>query len=445
MAPMSAHLLQELRAGNLTGTARLDLSAGLTEIPPEVLGLADSLEVLNLSGNALTDLPDWLPQLRKLRILFCSHNPFRHVPEILGQCPALDMIGFKSCQIETVSGAALPPALRWLILTDNHLAGVPPELGRRPALQKLMLSGNRLSRLPDEMEACRNLELLRLASNRFGSLPPWLLRLPRLAWLAIAGNPLTKAETAPPSGMAKVDWAELTLGPVLGQGASGVIHQALWHAAAEQPAVAVKLFKGAMTSDGLPASELAACLMAGGHPQVIGATGQITGHPTGAAGLVMPLIGEDFRPLAGPPDLASCTRDIYPEALELSLAEAWEIARSIAAAACHLHGQRILHGDLYAHNVLWRAGGAALLGDFGAAASYQSADPTMARALERIEVRAFGCLLGELLDQVAPAALTALPLLRNLQAQCLTGEVPARPDFRAVLGTLESMEAALLA
>ena len=62
------------------------------------------------------------------------------------------MIGFKANRISHVPGAALPPLLRWLILTDNCIESLPTELGERPYLQKLMLAGNRLQALPDSLE-----------------------------------------------------------------------------------------------------------------------------------------------------------------------------------------------------------------------------------------------------------------------------------------------------
>ena len=62
--------LEQLQAGLLRGIKRLDLSCGLTEFPREIFDLADSLEILNLSGNQLSSLPDDLPRLHKLRIIF---------------------------------------------------------------------------------------------------------------------------------------------------------------------------------------------------------------------------------------------------------------------------------------------------------------------------------------------------------------------------------------
>ncbi len=47
------HTLEQLRSGALAGTRRLDLACGLTELPDEIFALADTLEVLNLSGARL--------------------------------------------------------------------------------------------------------------------------------------------------------------------------------------------------------------------------------------------------------------------------------------------------------------------------------------------------------------------------------------------------------
>ena len=48
--------LAQLRAGQLAGIKRLDLSCGLTEFPREIFDLADSLEILNLSAVSYTHL-----------------------------------------------------------------------------------------------------------------------------------------------------------------------------------------------------------------------------------------------------------------------------------------------------------------------------------------------------------------------------------------------------
>ncbi|MDN2678587.1 leucine-rich repeat-containing protein kinase family protein [Janthinobacterium sp. SUN033] len=428
------HTLEQLRAGQLAGLRRLTLSCGLTAFPREIFDLADSLEILDLSGNALSTLPDDLPRLHKLRIIFCSDNLFTSLPAVLGSCPALEMIGFKANRIRHVPAAALPSRLRWLTLTDNAIEALPEELGKCGQLQKLMLAGNCLDSLPASLANCRRLELVRIAANRFTALPDCLLSLPRLGWLAYAGNPFTEArELAALAGSAAagVAWQRLVLAQQLGEGASGVIYRARLDGADE---VAVKVFKGAMTSDGLPRSEMAACVGAGAHPGLIPILGTLDAHPQGALGLVMPLVDAAFRNLAGPPSLESCTRDVYADGARFDFPQALAIAHGIASAVRQLHAHGIVHGDLYAHNILHADAGACLLGDFGAASMFAPGS-SHGDVLQGIEARAFGVLLGELIAHCA----TPLPALHVMMEDCLQEEALQRPSFDVIERALRDM------
>lgn len=454
------HTLEQLRTGELCGARHLKLSENLAVFPPEILSLKETLEVLDLTGNQLSTLPDELAGFGKLRIIFCSENRFTELPEVLGRCPALTMVGFKANRIATVSAKALPAGLRWLILTDNAVEQLPDELGQCDALQKLMLVGNRLRELPTSLANCRNLELLRIAANRIERFPEWLPSLPRLSWLAYSGNPFSEGAEARAIDDAHVEplsWETLALGELLGQGASGVIHRATLVA---NPAdevtqasdrgdgnqVAVKLFKGAVTSDGLPRCEMAASLAAGSHPNLIKVIGKVADHPSGIPALVMELIDPAFANLAGPPSLDSCTRDVYPEDLRLCVTDALAMAHGIASVAGHLHRAGIMHGDLYGHNILFARGSdapaRALLGDFGAASLYDRCDRERALGLERLEVRAFGCLLEELLAH-CDTQDSPLDGLHQLKAACLS-ELPAdRPDFAYIERQLAAARATL--
>jgi len=431
------HTLEQLQTGQLAGAVRLQLSCGLTEFPREIFDLADTLEILDLSGNALSTLPDDLPRLKKLRIIFCSTNQFTVLPAVLGACTQLSMIGFKNNRIHDVPAAALPPALRWLILTDNAVAALPASIGRCTQLQKLMLAGNQLTGLPVELADCTNLELLRIAANRLTELPAWLLAMPRLAWLAYAGNPFSAADEATAKAgavTAAISWNQLKLQHKLGEGASGVIYQAQLQELGAARAVAVKLFKGAITSDGLPDCELMACIGAGMHPNLIPVLGEVPDHPDGVHGCVMALIDPAFRNLAGPPSMDSCTRDVYAADQGFSLESLLKLVSGIASAARHLHSRGIMHGDLYAHNILQTVRGDALLGDFGAASLLASHGP-QAEALQRLEVRAFGLLLGELLARCngGENAAPVLASLNRLEADCVQPIPAARPLFLEIV------------
>ncbi|MGH1390631.1 MAG: leucine-rich repeat-containing protein kinase family protein [Aeromonas jandaei] len=458
------HTLEQLRAGELCGARHLKLCENLAVFPHEILSLKETLEVLDLTGNQLSALPDELAGFGKLRIIFCSENRFTELPEVLGRCPALTMVGFKANQIATVSANALPAGLRWLILTDNAIERLPDELGQCDALQKLMLAGNRLRELPASLANCHRLELLRIAANRIERFPEWLLSLPRLAWLAYSGNPFSEgaeARAISDEQVATLSWQRLALGEQLGQGASGVIHRAAMRSeplmaermtdesrdAIGASEVAVKIFKGAVTSDGLPQCEMAASLAAGAHPNLIPVLGRVADHPSGMPALVMALIDPAFANLAGPPSLASCTRDVYDDGLRFTLAEALTLAEGIASVAGHLHQAGIMHGDLYGHNILFTRGPSAhaLLGDFGAASLYDLHDRELAQGLERLEVRAFGCLLEELLARCDGDVDEAqLADLHQLAAACLSELHCERPDFAEIGRQLAAARSTLL-
>lgn len=180
-----------------------------------------------------------------------------------------------------------------------------------------------------------------------------------------------------------------------------------------------------------------ACSHAGAHPNLIAVHGQISHHPQQASGLVMALVPPHFCNLAGPPSLASCTRDVYDADTAFTLDALIRLARGIASAARQLHARGILHGDLYAHNILHTGEGHALLGDFGAASFFAPDAGPLALALQRLEVRAFACLLEELLARCRPPAdahaaqaeQSTRQALADLQAACAHLEPATRPLF----------------
>ncbi|NOJ15529.1 leucine-rich repeat-containing protein kinase family protein [Vibrio splendidus] len=394
------HTLEQLKSGQLNGITRLQLSEGLTEFPLEILELADSLEVLDLSGNQLSDLPEELSQLTNLRIIFASNNLFTHLPDVLGTLPKLEMVGFKTNQINTVSEQSLPAQLRWLILTDNAIEVLPHSLGERPRLQKLALAGNKIRVLPESMENLSSLELVRLSANQLTEFPEFLIKLPKLAWLAFAGNPFCKH----PSSLDSVPTVSsqcYSLNQVLGQGASGVISHANWlNSDFDFPQeVAVKVFKGEVTSDGYPHDELEACLQTGYHGNLVKSIAQVDEDDYLA--LVMELIPSSYYNLGLPPTLESCTRDTFNEGFELSIAQINSITEQMIDVFEHLHQNKVCHGDLYAHNTLVNEQGQMIFGDFGAATIYGYLTEEQQQGIRRIEARALKYFIEDLLTVCA--------------------------------------------
>lgn len=391
------HTLKQLIDGQLHGITRLQLAEDLTEFPLEILSLADSLEVLDLSNNQLSELPQEITQLVNLRIVFMSNNKFTVLPEVLGQCPKLEMVGFKSNQISYVPDASLPSLLRWLILTDNEIVTLPHSLGERPRLQKLALAGNKLTHLPDSMRKLTNLQLVRISANKLSCFPEPLLHLPKLAWLAFSGNPFCQVEVNSDS-VPTISSDSYTISQLLGQGASGVISQADWidnpHHFPDQ--VAVKVFKGEVTSDGYPSDELQACLKVGSHSNLVKSIAQVV-EPDYLA-LVMELIPSSYTNLGLPPSLQTCTRDTFSSDFSLSIDAIATIVQQMLDVFSHLHKNKVCHGDLYAHNVLVNDQAQMIFGDFGAASVYEHLPMDVQDKVLKVEMRALGYFIEDLLS-----------------------------------------------
>ena len=420
--------LKQLKSGQLLGVKELTLAEGLTDFPKEVYTLADTLERLDMTDNKLSTLPDDFGQLKNLKILFLSNNHFTELPTVLAQCPNLSMIGFRNNQIETVHENSLPLTTRWLILTDNNLKKLPHSMGDLHLLQKCMLSGNELTKLPKSMSKCHNLELLRIAVNQLTELPTWLLTLPRLSWLAYSGNPFCSKHPNCDTALKVVPWEALEVKEVLGEGASGLISKAI----VDGKEVAVKVFKGDITSDGLPEEEMDINISMGQHEHLVDVLARVTGHPEGKDVLMLELIPSRFFNLGLPPTLQTCSRDVYKDGFTLSFSHVLKILQGMAAAAVHMHERGIMHGDFYAHNIMIDSEANSILGDFGGASYFESTEVEVRNGLERLEVRAFGCLIEELLALSQDDTHEKRKELMSLKEACIQKQTEKRPLFTEV-------------
>ena len=438
----STNIKCNLDSYNPATTTELDLKkCGLTALP-DTISTFGSLTKLDLSHNPnLDSLPSLPPTLTTL---FALGSGFSTIPPAVAALPSLRMLSFKSCRLRDIGALPLPTSLQWLILTDNKLHTLPASIGGLVRMRKLMLANNRLVALPPEMAAMRELELLRLANNKLPSIPPWLSTLPKLTWLAIAGNPCVSPAPAR-AELPMVRYDELTIGARLGEGTSSIVHKGQYHG----HQVALKVYKAQLSSDGRNLDEVrASCAV--DHPHVLrwlgyleeGSGGEEARATTGSTGGSWRLIGvlewaAGFGSLGKPPSMESITRDTYPPNTQFSGSEVREIAHGIASALEHLHSRQIAHGDLYAHNILWRSGknggsAVAKLSDFGAAFYYGGVG-TSADGLryERMEQRAFGLLLEELIerhDGSEPHAIVAV----QAAAAAATGVEAQRPGFAAL-------------
>jgi tRNA A-37 threonylcarbamoyl transferase component Bud32 len=423
-------LLNEIHTIKAQGLTSIKIAKGLNEFPKELFELKDTLEILDLSGNNLSELPENFYDFSKLRIVFFANNKFKVFPKVLAKCPSLTMIGFKSNRINFIPENSFPKKLQWLILTDNEIENLPDSIGECIYLQKAAFAGNRIKLLPDSMHNCKNLELLRISANSLIEYPKWLFEMPRLSWLAIAGNPCAPILNKPEINRIPSD--NIDFEHVLGEGASGVISKARMNGELD---VAVKVFKGDVTSDGYPQDEMNTCIKAGNHSNLVPLIGELV-DPT-KLGLVMGLIPDNFKVLGKPPSFETCTRDVLDSTNPFDIEIGLKILICIASALEHLHQNGIMHGDLYTHNILFDLDGNAYLGDFGAATYY---DKTNFQLCEKIDIRAFGCLIEDVLElSKINIENSVYQKLNEFKEQCFYSRVKDRPTFNSIKNYLLSL------
>ena len=154
--------------------------------------------------------------------------------------------------------------------------------------------------------------------------------------------------------------------------------------------VAVKVFKQGITSDGYATDDMLSCIAVGHHPNLMQVKGRTLCDARGA--LVFSLLSDEYKKLGNPPTLSTMTRDSFPDDMEISVPRVIKLLISVSSAMEHVHRKKILHGDLYAHNILANPYDHAIVGDFGAASSLYR------KEYQFFDVRAFGCLIEDLLQ-----------------------------------------------
>ena len=420
-------------------STHIKIASGLNSFPLELYKFIDTLEVLDLTDNNLSSLPDDFYKFKKLKRLFLSNNQFNHIPKVLAKLPNLTMFGIRNNKIKIFEENSLPLSIKWLILTDNELTSLPESIGNLKLLQKFMLSGNKLSFLPKSISKCSNLELLRISANKFKTFPGILYSLPKLSWLAYGGNPFCEKHADSKICLQQVDWNELELKELLGEGASGTIYKTIYN----EKEVAIKIFKGDITSDGLPQEEMDINISIGKHENLVSVLAQVINHPQGKDVLMLELISPTFFNLGLPPTFESCTRDVYPDGFKLSVKSILKILCSMSKASIHLHERGIMHGDFYAHNIMIDQDSNTILGDFGGASYYERNNLETSRILERFEVRAFGCLIEELLSLLIydEKNIDIINSLLQLQLLCMCEISEKRPLFKQISEELNKLDA----
>ena len=356
----------------------------LTSIPDNI---DLDVEYLDVSFNSLSILPDNFERYQNLKFLFLSNNNFIKIPKIISTMKNLFMVSFRNNQLVEID--YIPQNVEWLILTNNCINKIV-KLGHLLNLRKLMLSGNMLASLPDDIIKCQKLELLRISNNQFKEVPHCIFELNNLAWISMANNPCFPLPELN-SGKEFINKKDIKYIETIGEGTSGIVYSSIF----KDNEVAVKKYKGKMTSDGFSTNEMYILSSIKSHINLIEVLGYLYGeNEDDIEGIIMPLFKE-YKQVGLPPTFETITRDFY----ENKINDPGYIMEQIENVVNHLHKNNTIHGDLYAHNIIYNTYKKhSVLTDFGA--SFVVTDKDLLDKFIKIENRALNIFKTELLKMI---------------------------------------------
>ncbi|XP_042542527.1 leucine-rich repeat and calponin homology domain-containing protein 4 isoform X2 [Dipodomys spectabilis] len=132
----------------------------------------------DLSRNRFPEVPEAACQLVSLEGLSLYHNCLRCLNPALGNLTALTYLNLSRNQLSSLPPYICQLPLRVLIVSNNKLGALPPDIGTLGSLRQLDVSSNELQILPAELCSLRSLRDLNVRRNQLSTLPDELGDLP---------------------------------------------------------------------------------------------------------------------------------------------------------------------------------------------------------------------------------------------------------------------------
>ncbi|XP_033048081.1 leucine-rich repeat and calponin homology domain-containing protein 4 [Trachypithecus francoisi] len=132
----------------------------------------------DLSRNRFPEVPEAACQLVSLEGLSLYHNCLRCLNPALGNLTALTYLNLSRNQLSLLPPYICQLPLRVLIVSNNKLGALPPDIGTLGSLRQLDVSSNELQSLPVELCGLSSLRDLNVRRNQLSTLPEELGDLP---------------------------------------------------------------------------------------------------------------------------------------------------------------------------------------------------------------------------------------------------------------------------
>ncbi|XP_073979965.1 leucine-rich repeat-containing protein 57-like [Rhodnius prolixus] len=160
----------------------------LVEFPVEVKQLKSSLRSLDLSSNKFSKLPPDIGSFLNLKSLIVDYNNLTELPMEIGNLNKLENLSITNNKLRSLPQSLSKLCnLKELSLQQNQLTEFPVMLCDLKHLNMVDLSLNKITEIPDGISKLHVVELI-LNQNQISSLSPDIADCPRLKTLRMQEN-----------------------------------------------------------------------------------------------------------------------------------------------------------------------------------------------------------------------------------------------------------------
>ena len=184
----------------------------LTEFPPEIEQFKN-LKSLYLSRNKIKKLPNYLADLELIE-LEISNNELTSIPEVVFKCSTLKKMVLQSNEIKEIDVRFFNlTQLEEINFTGNSISNIPKEINKLVNLKKLNLRMNDLDSLSSAIGDLKELEEIELYGNDFYKFPEILTKCNSIKTILIGSNSIKRLPENVVN-MEKIKYIDLSYNPL---------------------------------------------------------------------------------------------------------------------------------------------------------------------------------------------------------------------------------------
>lgn len=152
---------------------------------PDSIENLQQLEVLELTSYELTEIPESIGKLVKLKELIIDAD-IKEIPDFIGGLPNLEILEITGTHREYPEG----PESRPENVIYGRITEIPESILNHPKLKVLKLDYNQIREIPESIRGLTNLSKLSLNNNKIKEIPESMKDMTKLGILHLENNPL---------------------------------------------------------------------------------------------------------------------------------------------------------------------------------------------------------------------------------------------------------------